>query len=81
MAANTPKQYSGVIEDHTKVNSTPAAQCVIIKGPKYTLQTPDGAWVITDETLAAKYAGKRVHITGTISDGNKLKVISIAPAN
>ena len=80
MAANTPKQYSGVIYDNTKVNSTPATQCLVIKGPRYTLQTADGAWVVTDDKLAEKYAGKRVTITGTITDGNKLKVISIAPA-
>ena len=81
MAAEHPGTYIGVVHDNTHMQSTPAQQCVIIKGPKYTLQTSDGAWILTDEKLVAPYAGKPVSIRGTITDGNKLHILSIAPAS
>jgi hypothetical protein len=36
--------------------------------------------VLTGERLAAEYAGRKVVVTGTITDGNQLKAISISPA-
>jgi hypothetical protein len=73
------ERYVGIIRDNEGPRPDSATQCPVIKPPKYTLQTETEAWVLTDEQLAAKYAGKKVLVTGTLSNGNRLKVISIAP--
>jgi hypothetical protein len=80
MTADTPKTYTGVVHDGAPVDSHPATQCVVIKGPRYTLQTADGAYILTDEKTAAEYAGKKVEVRGTVTDGNKLHTIEIKPA-
>ncbi len=78
--ADTPKTFTGVVHDGAPVNPHPATQCVVIKGPRFTLQTADGAWILTDEKRAAPYAGKKVEVLGTVTDGNKLHTIEIKPA-
>ena len=80
MAADLSLTFAGTIHDHSRDSGAAATQCVVIKGPKYTLQTETEAWVLPDEQMVAKYAGKRVLIRGEVSDGNKLKVIEIVPA-
>jgi hypothetical protein len=57
-----------------------ATQCPVTKGPKYTLQAGDEAWVLTDQKSPARFNGKKVTVTGTVESGNKLKVISIVPS-
>ena len=84
MVAASPKTFvgtvHGAIDNGEPAKSALATQCPVIKAPKFTLQTESEAWVLTDEQLAAKYAGKKVAVTGTVTDGNRLKVISITPA-
>jgi hypothetical protein len=80
VAAASPKTFVGTVQKNEPARSALATQCPVIKAPKYTLQTDTEAWVLTDEQLAAKYAGKRVVISGTVSNGNQLKAISVSPA-
>ncbi len=80
MAANSPKTFVGVIHSNQPAQSALATQCPVIKAPKYILQTETEALVLSDEQLAAKYAGKKVVVTGTVTDGNQLKANSISPA-
>lgn len=80
MAATSPKTFVGVIHSNQPAQSVLATQCPVIKAPKYTLQTETEALVLTDEQLAAKYAGKKVVVTGMVSNGNQLRAISISPA-
>ena len=80
LTAGSPKTFIGVIHDNRCVGPNCATQCPITKGPKYTLQSGDEAWVLTDQKNPARFTGRKVIVTGTIESGNKLKVISIAPA-
>jgi hypothetical protein len=79
-ASGTEKTYTGVIHDNRCVGPNCARQCPITKGPKYTLQSGDEAWVLSDQKAPAQYVGKKVIVTGTLASENKLNVISIAPA-
>jgi hypothetical protein len=79
-AANAPKTFTGVIHDNRCVGSNCATQCPITKNPVYTLQSGEDAWVLSDQKSPARYAGKKVIVTGTVGADNKLRVISIAPA-
>jgi hypothetical protein len=80
MGADSSKTFLGTVRGCEPAGATAAKQCTVITGPKYTLQTETEALVLTDEKLAAKYLDRKVTITGTVYDGNKLRVISIAPA-
>lgn len=80
LSAGQAKTFTGVVRDMSRMASTPAQQCPVIKGPKYTLQTQDGAFILVDENLVARYAGRKVNITGSLTDGNKLHVATISPA-
>jgi len=80
MAAASPKTFIGTIHVNEPVSTALATQCPVIKPPKFLLQTETEAWVLTDEQLAAKYTGKKVAVTGTVTGGNRKKVISITPA-
>jgi len=71
--------YTGVIHSNQCVGPACATQCPIDKDPVYTLQTEDRAWVLNNPQVAARYAGKRVIVLGTVQ-GNKLKVTSLKPA-
>lgn len=78
--ARTQGKFTGVIRDNQCVGPACATMCPVDKDPVYTLQTPDGAWVLSDSRLAAKFAGQKVTIQGTTS-GNRLKVSSVTAAN
>ncbi len=84
LSAGTPRTFTGVIHDNRCVGPACATQCPVNKDPVYTLQTPDSAWVLSDSKLAselaAKFAGRKVTITGT-TQGNRLRVSSVQPAN
>jgi len=80
LLAAPPKTFTGVIHDNRCVGPNCATQCPITKGPKYTLQSGDEAWVLSDQKTPARFTGKRVIVTGTLESDNKLKVISIALA-
>ena len=78
--AETPRTFTGVIHDNRCVGPACATQCPVTKGPKYTLQAGDEAWVFSDQKSPARFTGKRVVVIGTIGAGNKLKVVSITAA-
>lgn len=69
-SGKTPQTYTGVIHDNRCAGPSCATQCPINKGPTYTLQSGDEAWVLTDQKTPARYVGA----------DNKLHVVSIAPA-
>jgi hypothetical protein len=73
------KTYTGVINDNKPVASNTAKMCPVIR-PKLTLQTADQAWVLSDQTTAARFVGKKVVVEGTPGAKNELKVTSITPA-
>jgi hypothetical protein len=74
------KTFSGVIHDNRCVGPNCATQCPVTKEPKYTLQSGDQAWVLSDQKTPAQYVGRKVVVTGTVEADNKLKVTSIVPA-
>jgi hypothetical protein len=79
--AGTPmKTFTGVIHDNRCVGPNCATQCPVTKEPKYTLQSADAAWVLSDQKTPAQYVGKKVVVTGTVEAANRLKVTSIVPA-
>jgi hypothetical protein len=80
LMAGSTRTFTGVIHDNRCMGPNCATQCPVTKGPKYTLQAGDEAWVLTDQKTPARFAGRKVVVTGTVEVGNKLKVISIAPS-
>jgi hypothetical protein len=61
-----------------------ATQCPATKGPKYTLQSGDEAWVLINASrnrkTPAQYVGRKVIVTGALGADNTLRVTSIALA-
>ena len=80
LAGAVQKTFIGVIHDNRCVGPNCARQCPVTKDPKYTLQSGDEAWVLSDQKTPAKYTGKKVVVTGTLGPRNTLVVSSIAPA-
>jgi len=74
------KTFTGVIHDNRCVGPNCATQCPVTKGPKYTLQSGDEAWLLSDQKTPAQYVGRKVVVTGTVEAANRLKVTSIVPA-
>ncbi len=81
LAGAVQKTFIGVIHDNRCVGPNCARQCPITKDPKYTLQSGDNAWVLSDQKAVAQYTGKKVVVTGTLGPRNTLVVSSIARAN
>jgi hypothetical protein len=79
-AGQAVKTFTGVIHDNRCAGPNCATQCPVTKGPKYTLQSGDEAWVLSDQKTPARFVGRRVIVTGTVEAGNRLRVASIAPA-
>jgi len=75
-----PQTFTGIIHDNRCFGPNCATQCPVIKGPKYTLQSGNEAWVLSDQKTPARYVGRKVIVTGVIGADNRLKVASIAPA-
>jgi len=73
------KTYTGVIQDNKPVGSNRATECPVIR-PKYTLQTADQAWVLSDQKTAARLVGRKVIVEALPGAKNELKVVSITPA-
>jgi hypothetical protein len=71
---------AGVVHDNKCVVPACATQCPVNKETVYSLQTSDRAWVLSDPKTAARFAGKKVKITGT-TQGNRITITSITPAN
>jgi hypothetical protein len=76
----SPSTFTGTIHDNRCVGPNCAKQCPVKKGPVYTLQTSDAAWVLSDQRSPEKYNGKRVVVSGRVIAGNKIQVLSITPA-
>jgi hypothetical protein len=74
------KTFTGVIHDNRCVGPNCATQCPVTKDPKYTLQSGDEAWLLSDQKTPAQYVGRKVIVTGMIEADNKLKVTSIVPS-
>ena len=81
-AGGAPQSFTGVIHSNQCAGPACATQCPISKDPVYTLQTEDRVWVLSDPktaaSLAGKFAGRQVTITGT-TQGNTLKIDSVQP--
>jgi hypothetical protein len=75
-----PKTFTGIIHDNRCAGPNCATQCPVTKGPKYTLQSGNEAWVLSDQKTPARYVGKKVMVTGVAGADNRLRVASIAPA-
>jgi hypothetical protein len=80
MAGAVQKTFIGVIHDNRCVGPNCARQCPATKDPKYTLQSGDEAWVLSDQKTPARYAGKKVVVIGTLGSRNTLVVSSIVAA-
>jgi hypothetical protein len=89
-AADAPTSFTGTIGDdmcdgdHKAMNGTDPAKCTAecIKGmhAKYALWVGKDIYTLSDQKTPAKYAGKKVTVTGTLN-GKELQVKSIKPAN
>ncbi|MDP9169023.1 MAG: hypothetical protein M3N54_00280 [Acidobacteriota bacterium] len=89
-AAGSPKTYTGTIGDdmcqgdHKAMNGTDPTKCTMdcAKGmkAKYSLWVGKKIYVLSDQTAPAQYAGKKVTVVGTLSDGmeGKVKVTTLA---
>jgi hypothetical protein len=74
------KTFTGVIHSNRCVGPNCATQCPVTKEPKYTLQSGDEAWLLSDQKTPAHYVGRKVIVTGALGSDNTLKVTSIVPA-
>ena len=79
MATDGIRTFTGTVID-VRCGAHCATYCPLVKGIRYTLQAGDDAFVLSDQKAAARYAGKRVVVQGTLTPTNRLKVISIATA-
>jgi hypothetical protein len=93
LGAETPKAFVGVVTD-TMCGSRPHAnmmkdktdaECVrlCVRGPQgYALFDGTTVMKLSDQNKPAKYAGRKVRVTGVYDEKSKtLKVASIEPAN
>jgi hypothetical protein len=81
LAGGARKTFTGIIYDNRCSDANRARQCPSTRDPRYTLQSGDDAWLLSDQKTPAQYAGKKVVITGSIGPDNKLIVYSIVPSN
>jgi hypothetical protein len=79
-AAGAVETFTGIVHSNQCVGPACATQCPIDKDPIYTLQTGDRAWILSDAKTAARYAGKKVKITGTTRD-NTITITSVTPTD
>jgi hypothetical protein len=81
---------TGVIGDdmctgeHKSMGGTDAAkctaECVKTMQAKYALWLGSDVYVLSDQKTAARYAGRKTTVTGTLN-GKEIQVKSIKPAN
>ena len=87
--ADSPKTFTGVITDtmcgaqHTMVKNQPDDQCIKMctKGSsEYALFDGETVLKLTDQKTSAKFAARRVKVTGVYNEKTKtIKVASIEP--
>jgi hypothetical protein len=91
LAANQPQTFTGVITDtmckkeHTMVAGQPDDKCIAmcVKGTSSQYALYDGKEVLklSDQKTPAKFAAKRVKVTGVLDEKTKtIKVASIEAA-
>jgi len=79
MATEAVRTFTGTVMDN-QCGAHCATYCPLVKGIRYTPQAGDDACVLSDQKTAARYAGQKVTVRGTLTPTNRLKVISIATA-
>jgi hypothetical protein len=85
MAGAAQKTFIGVIHDNRCIGPNCARQCPVTKDPRYTLQSGEDAWILTDRKnpgrfSGTRYTGKKVVVIGTRGPGNTLLVSSVVLA-
>jgi hypothetical protein len=76
--AEKPHTFVGKVVDN-QCGENCARECPLVKGIRYTFQTDEEAFVITDQKKAAPFAGKEVRIEGKLTNSNRLIIRSITP--
>jgi hypothetical protein len=71
--------------DHSAMKMGPPAKCIAecvkTMGAKYALWDGKTVYELSDQKGAAKYAARRVNVSGTVDSQNKsIQVVSISPA-
>ena len=88
LAPAQTKTFTGVVTDemcgmdHKMMNVSPDSKCVtecVKMGSKYVLSEGKKVYKLSDQTAPAKFAAKKVNVTGTLK-GNTITVKSIAAA-
>jgi hypothetical protein len=88
LAAPAKKTFTGVISDemcgadHSGMNVKPDSKCVtecVKMGSSYVLVSGGNIYKLSDQKTPAKFAAKKVTVTGTL-EGKTLNVSSIAAA-
>jgi hypothetical protein len=82
--------YTGTVTDsmcggsHKEMNMGTDEKCVtecVKMGAKYTLWDGKNSYTLSDQKAAAKFAAKKVTVSGTLDEKTKtIQVTSIAPA-
>jgi hypothetical protein len=80
MAGENVETFAGTVVD-VQCGANCATYCPLVKGIRYTLQSGDEAFVLSDQKMAAPFSGKKVVVRGTLTVSNRLKVISIVPVS
>jgi hypothetical protein len=89
-AAGSPQTFTGVVTDtmcgakHGMMKGQPDDECarMCVKGSRdYALYDGKTVWKLSDQKTPAKFAAKKVEVTGVANEQNKtIKVTSIAAA-
>lgn len=90
MWAAGSQTFTGIVTDsmcgadHKDMNMGPDEKCVtecVKSGAKYALFDGKNSYTLSDQAGAAKFAAKKVKVTGTLDENAKtIQVSSIAPA-
>ena len=90
MYMTAAQTFTGVVtdqmcgKDHAMMKVSPEAKCVVecVKaGSKYALLVGDKVYVLSDQQTPAKFAAKKVKVTGTLTEKtNTIKVDSMVEA-
>ena len=90
LAADSRQTMTGIITenmcggDHKAMNMGPDAKCITecvrTMGAKYALWDGKTVYELSDQKTAAKYAARKVNVSGTVDASAKtIQVVSIVP--
>ena len=89
LAADAPKTFTGTVGDdmckgdHATMQGTDPVkcthECVKQMGARYALWVDSNVYILSDQKAAEKFAGKKVTVTGDLTD-KKIAVKSIRAA-